>query len=281
MSWRLPRRRARIKRLDAEAEALICELGVDAYAEARNREYEASSDAIARDWARVAVAVAKHARIDVTHRRPGDADGGKRLNLDVLVAATVALGNEPVAPSEFRSSSEPSLLDRLNSSVFARPQQFRVQFVGATGGREPLLLKEVGIEAADVSAAVVAAASLTLPPKTNGLHILDREGRVVFARERTNPRLQSRSRLDPRDSLSGLRSLGLSQWGRAVKTKHLFLSYVHNVQTRRSGQAVQHHAGWDKLGEKMGGSHFVLVGQALRAFETMEHWRRSPRGQDG
>ena len=267
MSWWLPRRRARIKRLDAEAEALICELGVDAYAEARHREYEASSDAIARDWARVAVAVAKLASLDVVHRRSSDAE--------------VALGNEPVAPSEFRSSSEPSLLDRLNSSVFARPQQFRVQFVGATGGREPLLLKEVGIEAADVSAAVVAAASLTLPPKTNGLHILDREGRVVFARERTNPRLQSRSRLDPRDSLSGLRSLGLSQWGRAVKTKHLFLSYVHNVQTRRSGQAVQHHAGWDKLGEKMGGSHFVLVGQALRAFETMEHWRRSPRGQDG
>jgi hypothetical protein len=228
MFWWLLRRGARIKRLDAEAEALICELGVNAYAEARRKEYEASSDAIARDWARIAVAVAKRTGLDVAHRRPRDAD--------------VALENEPADPSELRSSSEPSPLDHLNNSVFARPQQFRVQFVGATGGRELRLLKEVGIEVADVSAAVIAAASLTLPPKTNGLHILDREGRVVFARERANPRLQSRSRLEPRVSLSGLRSWGLSQWRRAVKTKHLLLSFVHNVQTRRRAQAVQHHA---------------------------------------
>jgi hypothetical protein len=256
MFWWLPRRRARIKRLDAEAEALICELGADAYAEARRKECEASSDTIAKDWGRVALAVAKRTGLDVAHRTPRDAD--------------VALENESVAPSEFRSSSEPSPLDRLNSSVFARSQQFRVQFVGAAHGREPLLLKEVGIEAADVSAAVVAAASLTLPPKTNGLHILDREGRVVFARERTNPRLQSLGRLEPRVSLSGLRSWGLSLWRRAVKTRHLFLSYVHNVQTRGRGQAVQHHARWKKLGDKMSGSHFALVGQALGTFEAME-----------
>jgi hypothetical protein len=226
MFWWLPRRRARIKRLDAEAEALIRELGVEAYAEARRKEYEASSDTIARDWGRVAVAVAKRAGLDVVHRRPRDVD--------------VALGSEPVAPSELRSNSKPSPLDRLNSSVFARSQQFRVQFVGAARGREPLLLKEVGIEAADVSAAVVAAASLVLPPKTNGLHILDREGRVVFARARTNPRLKS-LRLEPQVSLSGLRPWGLSQWRRAVKTKHLFLTYVHSVQTRRREQAVHQH----------------------------------------
>ena len=133
MFWWLPRRRARIKRLDAEAEVLICELGVDAYAEARRKEYEASSDIIAKDWGRVAVVVAKRTALDVMRTRPRDAD--------------VALGNEPVAPSELRSNSEPSPLDRLNSSVFARSQQFRVQFVGAARGREPLLLKEVGIEA--------------------------------------------------------------------------------------------------------------------------------------
>jgi hypothetical protein len=60
----------------------------------------------------------------------------------------------------------------------------------------------------------------------------------------------------------------------------MFLSYVHNVQTRRREQAVQHHAGWNKLGDKLSGSQFALVGQALRAFETMKHWRRSPRAQD-
>jgi len=41
------------------------------------------------------------------------------------------------------------------------------------------------IEAADESAALVASANLTLPPKTNGLHVVDREGRKVFVRERT------------------------------------------------------------------------------------------------
>jgi hypothetical protein len=265
MFWWLPRRRARIERLDAEAEALICELGVDAYAEARRKEYEASSDAIARDWGRVAAAVAKRTGLDVVHGRPRDGDA--------------AVGSEPVAPSELRLNSEPSPLGRLNSSVFARSRQFRVQFVGAARGREPLLLKEVGIEAADVSAAVVAAASLALPPKTNRLHILDREGRVVFARERTNPRLQSLDRLEPQVALTGLRPLGLSHWRRALKTKHLFLSYVHNVQSRRREQAVQHHA-WNKLGDKVSGSHVALVGQALRAFDAMKHWRRSPREQD-
>ena len=96
MFWWLPRRRARIKRLDAEAEALICELGVDAYAEARRKEYEASSDIIAKDWGRVAVVVAKRTGLDVMHTGPRDAD--------------VALGNEPVAPSELRLNSEPSPL---------------------------------------------------------------------------------------------------------------------------------------------------------------------------
>ena len=119
--------------------------------------YEASSYTIARDWGRVAVAVAKRTGLNVVYKTSPDAD--------------VAVENEPVALSEFRSNPESSLVGDLNSSVFARPRQFRVQFVGAARGREPLLLKEVWINAADVSAAVVAAASLTLPPKTNGLHI--------------------------------------------------------------------------------------------------------------
>ena len=49
LSW-LPQRRARIERLDTEAEALVRDFGEVAYSEARRREYEASSDEIARDW---------------------------------------------------------------------------------------------------------------------------------------------------------------------------------------------------------------------------------------
>ena len=56
-SW-LVRRRARIERADAEAEALICDFGDEAYSEARHREREARSDEIAKNWTRVALAVA-------------------------------------------------------------------------------------------------------------------------------------------------------------------------------------------------------------------------------
>jgi hypothetical protein len=190
----LPRHRARIKRLDDEAEALILEFGVDAYAEARRKEFEASSDTIARDWGRIAVAISKRTGLKVVRGTPSDPD--------------LALANEPVA--ELRPSSGSRPLDHLNRSVCARPQQFRVQFLGATRARKPLLLEEVGIEAADVSAAVVAAANLTLPPKTIGLHIVDREGRKVFVRERTNLRSESPSRSGLKTRLSGLRPWALS-----------------------------------------------------------------------
>src|ERR1700729_2444341 len=67
LSW-LRRRREIAERIDAEADALIGELGVEAYAEARRREYESSDDAIALRWNRVALAVA--------HKT------GKRIGLD-------------------------------------------------------------------------------------------------------------------------------------------------------------------------------------------------------
>src|SRR5580698_6753729 len=57
-SW-LRRRRERLERAEAEANALILDLGATAYSQARRREHEASSDAMAREWNRVALAVAR------------------------------------------------------------------------------------------------------------------------------------------------------------------------------------------------------------------------------
>jgi hypothetical protein len=57
LSW-MRRRGERAETIDAEADALMGELGVEAYAEARRREYESSGDAIALRWSRVALAVA-------------------------------------------------------------------------------------------------------------------------------------------------------------------------------------------------------------------------------
>ena len=57
-SW-LRRRRERLERAEAEANALILDLGATAYSQARRREHEASSDAMAREWNRVALTVAR------------------------------------------------------------------------------------------------------------------------------------------------------------------------------------------------------------------------------
>ena len=61
LSW-LRRRRETAERIDAEADALIGELGVEAYAEARRREYKSSGDAIALRWNQVALAVGQQIR---------------------------------------------------------------------------------------------------------------------------------------------------------------------------------------------------------------------------
>ena len=71
-----PRQGLRIEHIDAEAETLISYFGVEAYFEARRREREASSEAIAKDWSRVARAVARKTkrRIDPEINKPRKVD---------------------------------------------------------------------------------------------------------------------------------------------------------------------------------------------------------------
>ena len=161
------RRRARIERIEDEAEALIQELGPAAYAEARRREDEASSEGIAADWGRVALAIA---------RRTGSPD-----------ARAEARGAEPKdhahrPRSKVRTAQEPK------PSLEARPQPFRIQFVGASSDHRTSILKEVEIRVLDVSSAIVEAANLPWPPRTIALRILDGDGREVFERHREDRR---------------------------------------------------------------------------------------------
>ena len=72
----------------------------------------------------------------------------------------------------------------------ARTAKFRVQFVCAAPNSDSLIMKELGIEAADVPGAIVTAATLSFPPKTIGLRILDRGGHEVFARQKAGHRLR-------------------------------------------------------------------------------------------
>ena len=179
MSTWAPSRRARMERIEAEADALIRDLGDCAYQEARRREHEASSDAIAEDWALVAKAVA---------RKTGSRVG---LNLSTQLAMNTffVLDREPGAAHRSRPSPEPEAQpEHPPKAGVPTPQPFCIQFMGAGTDSGPSLLREDEIRASDVSAAIIAAAIAAWPPNTIALRILDREGHEVFGRQKAAAR---------------------------------------------------------------------------------------------
>ena len=166
-------RRARMERIEVEAETLIRDFGQGAYHEARRREHEASSDAIAEDWALVARAVARQT--------------GSRIGLNISTQLEMntffVLDREPGEAREPRLDPGPA--DNPKRAAAPTPQPFRIQFVGATTDSGPSILREIEIRASDVSAAIIAAAMAAWPPKTIELRILDREGHKVFGRQKS------------------------------------------------------------------------------------------------
>jgi hypothetical protein len=171
-----PSKRARSERVEAEADALIRDLGDRAYQEARRREHEASSDAIAEDWALVAKAIA---------RKTGSRVG---LNLSTQLAMNTffVLDREPGMAHKARPRPEPEseLESQPKAAGVPTPQPFRIQFMGVGADSTPSVLREDKICASDVSAAIIAAAIAAWPPHTIALRILDREGHEVFGRQR-------------------------------------------------------------------------------------------------
>jgi hypothetical protein len=172
-----PSKRARNERIDAEADALISELGDQAYHEARRREHEASSDAIAEDWALVARAIARKTGSRV----------GLNLSSQLEMNTFFVLDREPGVAQRPRPRPEPELEPERQPEApgVPTPQQFRIQFMGAGTDSGPSILREDEIRASDVSAAIIAAAIAAWPPKTIALRILDREGHEVFGRQKT------------------------------------------------------------------------------------------------
>ena len=77
LSW-IRRQRDKIERIDVEADALIHNLGVGAYSAARRRAHEATTEAMARHWRRVALAIARktgrRVGLDTSTRTVTDAD---------------------------------------------------------------------------------------------------------------------------------------------------------------------------------------------------------------
>ena len=167
-----PSKRARSERIEAEADGLISDLGDRAYQEARRREHEASSDAIAEDWALVARAIA---------RKTGSRVG---LNLSTQLAMNTffVLDREPGVAHKARPRPEPE--SQPKAPGVPTPQPFRIQFMGAGANSGPSVLREDEIRASDVSAAIIAAAIAAWPPHTIALRILDHEGHEVFGRQK-------------------------------------------------------------------------------------------------
>jgi hypothetical protein len=173
LSW-LARRRARIARIEAEAEALIRGFGDRACSEARRREREASCDEVAKDWSCVALAVARKT--------------GKRVGLDT--ATRMALEADfPLEPHQAESTQQPpeetDFLDELMRIVSEAPSApYHLQFLGAGTDRGPSILREVELRASGPSGAVREAAHLRWPPRAIGFRLINGEGREVFGRDR-------------------------------------------------------------------------------------------------
>ena len=156
---------------------MIRDLGDCAYQEARRREHEASSDAIAEDWALVAKAVARKTGSRV----------GLNLSTQLEMNTFFVLDREPDAPRKAQPLPElaPEPERPAKAGGVPTPQPFRIQFMGAGTDSKPSLLREDVVRASDVSAAIIAAAIAAWPPNTIALRILDREGQEVFGREKT------------------------------------------------------------------------------------------------
>ena len=127
-----PSKRARMERIDAEAEALIRDLGDRAYQEARRREHEASSDAIAEDWALVAKAIARKTGSRV----------GLNLSTQLEMNTFFVLDREPGVPRKARPRPEPEPEPERQPKAAGvpTPQPFRIQFMGAGTDSEAVVL---------------------------------------------------------------------------------------------------------------------------------------------
>ena len=91
-------RRERIEQINAEADALVETLGVAGYSAARRREREASSDAAARHWCHVSLAIARK-----TGKRVRGLDTATRMEMDA---------GEPSTP-EREPAQKVDLIDEL------------------------------------------------------------------------------------------------------------------------------------------------------------------------
>ena len=141
-----PSKRARNERIDAEADALIRDLGDCAYQEARRREHEASSDAIAEDWALVARAIARKTGTRV----------GLNLSTQLAMNTFFVLDREPGVAHKARPRPEPEAERQPTAAGVPTPQPFRIQFMGAGTDSTPSVLRAIALATSAQSSAIAS-----------------------------------------------------------------------------------------------------------------------------
>jgi hypothetical protein len=69
-----------------------------------------------------------------------------------------------------------------------RSPEFRLQFFGVGANRRPIIVADIGIQAASAAAAIRKATVAIWPPNAIGLRILDSEGQEVYERRKADRR---------------------------------------------------------------------------------------------
>ncbi len=93
--------------------------------------------------------------------------------------ASEGLAASPPARESWSGSEQ---LDELMRILQPKPQQFRLQYFGASGCQDPDVANEIEIVAEDASEAIRASASKPWPVGAIGLRIVDIDGHEVFER---------------------------------------------------------------------------------------------------
>jgi hypothetical protein len=173
LGW-LRRGRETAERIEAEAEVVMREYAVRAYAEARRREREAKSKAEAQNWSRVALKIAHK-----TGKRVGF-DTATRMAADANFAASV----ETSASSAHAPIPELDPLEELVRLVSEDTGRgYRIQFLGPGTDDGTTLLAEVEVRASDIATAMREATHTSWPPGAIGFRLVDDDGREVLGRQ--------------------------------------------------------------------------------------------------
>lgn len=173
MVWWLQHGRQKAQQIEAEADTLMSGFGLEAYAQARQRERDAKDHGEAGYWNSVAITIA---------RKTCESLGlgvGSRLAPEASFPVLSLFEPEPARPHDpvpLRPTDRP-----LGAAVEVEPSRsYRLQFLKVGSDGRLSILTEVDVPASNVSEAIRSTAHLDWPPLATGFRLFDAAGREIF-----------------------------------------------------------------------------------------------------